>query len=112
MYKRYIEACSYNHCGRAKARSIIYIVCARVRACVCVVCVCVCVCVRVCVCVCVVCNLSYPARKEHVPYYTVICGLSGSTIFFHIIRNQHDFRGGGGNGDPKMCILMLSTALV
>jgi hypothetical protein len=30
-------------------------------------------------------SLSYPACKAHAPYYIVICGLSGSTIFFHII---------------------------
>jgi hypothetical protein len=40
----------------------------------------------VCVCVCVcVCSLSYSGRKAHVPYYIVICGPSGSTIFYHII---------------------------
>jgi hypothetical protein len=32
-----------------------------------------------------VCNLSYPACKAHAPYYIAICGLSGCTIFFHII---------------------------
>ena len=32
-----------------------------------------------------VCSLSYPACKVHVPYYIVICGLSSSTTFFHII---------------------------
>jgi hypothetical protein len=30
---------------------------------------------RVCVC-----SFSYTALKAHAPYYTVICGLSGSTI--------------------------------
>ena len=52
--------------------------------CVCV-CVYVCVYVYMCVCVCVYsCIIS-------APYYTVICGLSGSTIFFHIIAQtvQH-----------------------
>jgi len=40
---------------------------------------------NVCVCVCVcVCSVSYPACKAHAPYYTVICGLSGFTIFLHI----------------------------
>jgi hypothetical protein len=29
------------------------------------------------------CSLSYPARNAHVPYY-VTCGLSDSSIFFHI----------------------------
>ena len=33
-----------------------------------------------------VCSLSYTACKAHAPYYIVICGLSGSTIFFpHIL---------------------------
>jgi len=27
-------------------------------------------------------SLSYPACKAHAPYYIVICGLSGSMIFF------------------------------
>jgi hypothetical protein len=31
-----------------------------------------------------VCNLSYPARKTHAPYYIVVCGLSGFTTFFLI----------------------------
>ena len=31
--------------------------------------------------------LCYPAFKAHVPYYIVICGLSGSNIFFHILIN-------------------------
>jgi hypothetical protein len=48
------------------------------------VCVCVCVCECVCVCVCVcVCSVNYAACKARAPY--VICGLSGSTIFFHIL---------------------------
>jgi hypothetical protein len=38
------------------------------------------------------CSLSYLARKAHAPYYIVICGLSGSNIFFHIISQRHDFR--------------------
>jgi hypothetical protein len=29
--------------------------------------------------------LSYPACKVHAPCYIVICGVSGCTIFFHII---------------------------
>ena len=29
-----------------------------------------------------VCSLSYLACKEHEPYYIVICGLSGCTVFF------------------------------
>jgi hypothetical protein len=30
------------------------------------------------------CSLSYPSCKAPATYYIVICGLSGSTIFFHI----------------------------
>lgn len=32
-----------------------------------------------------VCSLRCPACKGHEPHYILICGLSGSTIFFHII---------------------------
>ena len=32
-----------------------------------------------------VCSLNYPAYKVHAPCCIVICGLSGCTIFFHII---------------------------
>jgi hypothetical protein len=56
-YKRKIEARSRNHCCRGKETSITHSDC--------------------------VCSLSYPACKAHAPYYIVICGLSGSTIFFH-----------------------------
>jgi len=31
------------------------------------------------------CSLSYPACKAHAQYYTVICDLSGCTVFFHMI---------------------------
>jgi hypothetical protein len=50
---------SRNHCCRRIAISITYSQC--------------------------VCSLSYPACKAHAPCYIVICGLSGCTIFFHII---------------------------
>ena len=29
-------------------------------------------------------SLSYPARKAHAPHYIVICGQSGTTMFFHM----------------------------
>ena len=32
-----------------------------------------------------VCSLTYSACSAHAPYFIVICVLSGSTIFFHII---------------------------
>jgi D-alanyl-D-alanine dipeptidase len=31
-----------------------------------------------------VCSLRHAARQAHASYHTVICGLSDSTIFFHI----------------------------
>jgi hypothetical protein len=39
-----------------------------------------------------VCCLSYPACNAHAPYYIVICGLSGSTIFSHSLINSTTFR--------------------
>ena len=33
-------------------------------------------------------SLTYSAFKTYAPYYTVIPGLSGSTIFFHIISQM------------------------
>ena len=38
-----------------------------------------------------VCSLSYLACKAHAPNYTVICGLSGSTIFSHFISQKARF---------------------
>jgi len=108
---RNIEARSFNHCYSGKAMSITYsdcvFVCVYVRVCVvcvcvvcvwvcvcvcgvcvckvCVVCVwlCVCVCVYdcVCVCVCVALGIHHAIRMRPV----VICDLSRSATFFHII---------------------------
>jgi len=47
------------------------------------------------VCVCVYniyACLTFPACKAHVPYYTVICGLSACTTFFTLFHKQHDNR--------------------
>jgi hypothetical protein len=75
-----------NYCCRAKSVCIIYIC----------VCVCVCVCMRArnrtCACVWVprrvgvctrvtACSLAYPICSAYASHF-VICGLSGSTIFF------------------------------
>jgi hypothetical protein len=48
-----------------------------------------------------VCSLSYPASKANAPYYIVICGLSGSTVFFSTLSHKRDnFRvGGRGRGN-------------
>jgi len=35
--------------------------------------------------VCLYSCLSHTARNVHGPYYIVICGLFGSTVFFHFI---------------------------
>jgi hypothetical protein len=82
--------CLCNHCCHGKAVSITYFES---------VCVCVCVCVHARTYACVhvsLCvqahSLSYTARKAHAPYCTVICGLSGSTMFFHILTNGKIFR--------------------
>ena len=55
-----IEERSRNHCCRGKAVSITYSECVLVAP-------------------------SYPACKAHAPYYIVIFGLSGSTIFLHVV---------------------------
>jgi hypothetical protein len=36
-------------------------------------------------------SLRYPAYKEHVPYYVVICDLSGLTTYFHIFSQAERF---------------------
>ena len=56
------------------------------------------------------CNISYPACNAHAPYYVVICGLSGSTIFFfsHYVTISEIF-------EKKMsdirCVLIFPTEL-
>ena len=45
---------------------------------------CMCVCVRIRFCV-RACSLAYPTCNTYAPYYVVIYGLSGCTIFFDII---------------------------
>ena len=39
------------------------------------------------------CSLAYPARNAYAPYCDVICGPSGSTIFFDIISQTVRFSG-------------------
>ena len=44
--------------------------------------------------------LSHPACKEHVPHYTVFCGLSGSAVFT-LSQNGTSF---GNTAEHKMCV--------
>jgi len=41
-------------------------------------------------------SLRYPACSTHAPYYFVIRGLSGYTIFFDVISQLSRVTGGGG----------------
>jgi hypothetical protein len=66
MYKHNIGACSCNHCCCGKAVSMTYFECVSIA-------------------------LDIQHAKCTCCYYTVICGLSGSTIFFHISYTWYDF---------------------
>ena len=55
------------------------------------------------VCVCVYACLTFPTCKAHVLYYTVICGLSATTIFSPLFHKQHDFR--KEDFEHKMCFV-------
>lgn len=39
-----------------------------------------------------ICSISYPGCKAHGPYYIIICGLSGSIMFYYDINSvrQHN----------------------
>jgi len=49
--------------------------------------------------------MQHEMRMRHI----VICGLSGSTTFFHIISYLPDFRGKKEEIEHKMCGLIFST---
>ena len=40
-----------------------------------------------------VCSVSYSAYKAHAPCFILICGLFGSTIYFHVFHKRYDSRG-------------------
>ena len=54
-----------------------------------------------------VCSLTLPACKEHALYYSDICGLSASAIFFHFISQMA--RLPEKIIDNTMCVLMFFT---
>jgi hypothetical protein len=46
----------------------------------------------VCVCVCILALVIQQAKWIFsVPYYIVMCGLSGPTIFFTLLHKRHNF---------------------
>ena len=58
-----------------------------------------------------VCSLSYPACNAHAPYYIVICGVSGCTIFFpNYVINCTIF--GGGRVIVLKCVFWFSLQLL
>jgi hypothetical protein len=55
-------------------------------------------------------GLSYPGCKAHAPYYILICGLSSSTIFFHVLINGMII--GREHFGNEICVLIFSTTSV
>jgi hypothetical protein len=53
------------------------------------------------------CILNYLARRANAPYYTVICGLSGSIKFFHIVSQTA--RSSEKLIEQRISILIFST---
>ena len=52
-----------------------------------------------------VCSPRYPARNTHAPFHIVICGLSGSTIYFHIMSKNASRKVAGSILDGVIGIL-------
>ena len=62
---------------------------------------------RVCVC-----SLMYPVRNAYAPYYIVISGVFGSTVFFpHYLINDTIFERKKLT-EHKMCALIFSTNFI
>jgi len=59
--------------------------------------------IRVCVCVC---SLSHTACNAHAACYIVLCGLSGSRMFFHIISLMEQFL--KKSIEHKICVLIFT----
>jgi hypothetical protein len=47
-------------------------------------------------------GMQHIIRMRHI----IVCGLSGSTVFFHIISQRHDFRKKKVIEHKKMCVLI------
>ena len=61
------------------------------------------------VCLCILTFVRQPANHIlSVQHYITICGLSGSTIFFHIISKWHDYWK-KKIMEYKICVLIFST---
>ena len=82
------EARSRNHCCRGKAKSNKYYI------------------FRVCVC-----NLCFPACKGHEPVTVLSVTCLAIPYFPTLSHHRHDFRGGGGTIEHKMCMLIFLQIL-
>jgi len=55
-------------------------------------------------------DIQYTMSMRHI--YIVVCGLSGSTIFLHIMSQRYDFRKKKNVFEHKIGVLILSITFV